>query len=146
MDRQDHRLLVDSQAIFVHQEHQHQATTLVRRGLTGVSSLEVVVQVRIPGVDPVDATLVGVLDEGDVLTETAVEDDHARGLEEDTLVFVTIVVGVDVLFRFGEVLHVAGPANASKGGVLQEEATLGFVVEDLGIHQLPHLTLVLFSI
>ena len=105
MDRQDQRLLVHGHTVCVHKEHQHQTTTLVRRRLTRVSSLKVVIKERVPGVDPIDATLFRVFDEGDVLSETTVEDHHTRGFKEDALVFVTIVIGVDVIFRFGEHLR-----------------------------------------
>lgn len=146
MDREDQRLLVDSHTVCVDEEDEDKTTTLVWAGLTGVDRLPVIVQIGIPGIKTFDAALIGVLNKGYIFTETTVEDNHARRLKEDAFVFVAVVVGVDVLFRLGELLDVTGPADTSKCSVLKEEATLCFVIENLGINQIPHFTLILFCV
>jgi hypothetical protein len=146
VDREDQRLLVDSHTVFVDEEDQDKTTTLVGARLTRVSRFPIVVEIGIPGVKTFDAAFVGVLDEGYIFTETTMKDNHTRCLKEDTFVFVAIVVGVDVLFRLGKLLDVTGPADTSKCSVLKEETTLRFVIENLGINQIPHFTLILFCV
>lgn len=146
MNRKDQRLLVLSNAIFVHKEHQNKTTALVRRRLSRVCSFKVVVEEGVPGVNPVNATLLTILNKGDGLCETTVNDQHSRCLEEDTVILVSVVVRVSVHFRLGEVLDITGPANTGQGSVLKEEARLALVVQQLAIDQLAHFTLVFFCV
>ena len=146
MDREDQRFLVLGNTICVHKEHQDQTTTLVGRRLSRVCSLEVVVEEGVPGVNPVDATLLTILNKGDGLRKTAVDDDHSRRLEEDAVVLVPVVVRVGVHLRFGEVLDVPGPANAGQSSIFQEETRLALIVQQLAVDQLAHFSLVLFSV
>ena len=95
----------------IHQENKDQTAALVRIGLTGVSFFPVVVQIRIPGVDPFDATFIRVLNEGDILPEATVQNNHAWRLKKDAFVLVTVVVGVNVLLRIRKLLDVTGPTD-----------------------------------
>lgn len=146
MHRKDQWLLMLSNAIFVHEEHQNKTTALVRGRLSRVCSLEVVVEEGIPGVNPVNATFLTILNKGDGLCETAVDDQHSRCLEEDTVVLVSVVVRMGVHFRLGEVLDITGPANTGQSSVLKEETRLALVVQQLAIDQLAHFTLVFFCV
>ena len=146
VDRQNQGLLVLGDAVLVHQEHEDQATALVRARLARVLLFPLVIEVGITGVLAFDAALVGVFNEGDVLAEASVEDHHARRLEEDALVLVAIVVRVDVLLGFREHIGVTGPTDKCLCVVLQVVTTLGFVVVDLGHHQIAHFALILVGV
>lgn len=118
MDGEKQRLLVDRGALVIHQEHQNQATTLVGARLAGVGGFPIVVQVRVTGIDTFNATLIRILDKGDILAEATVQDHHPGCFEEDALVGITIVVGVIVLFSIGEHIDSSRPADTSQHCIL----------------------------
>jgi len=74
------------------------------------------------------------------------QDDHARGLKEDTLIGVTIVVGVLIFLGIGEHVGSTGPADTCKHCVLQEKPWLGLVIEDLTVAEITKHSLVLLSV
>ena len=74
------------------------------------------------------------------------EDHHAGRLEKDALVGVTVVVGVLVLFGVGEHVSSSRPADTGQHRVLEEQTTLGLVVQDLTVAEVTQDTLVLLSV
>jgi hypothetical protein len=53
---------------------------------------------------------------------------------------------VDILFSFRELIRRSSPADASKCSIFEKKAALSFVIKDLGINQITHFSLILFSI
>ena len=146
VDREEQRFLVNRSALVANKEDKDKATPLVRRGLARILLLPIIVKVRIARIDPLDTTLLRVLDEGDILSETAVQHNHARSLEEDSFVAIAVVVGVVVLLSIRELIGSTVPANTGKHRILQEQTALGLVVEDLAVAEVTQDTLVLLSV
>ena len=53
---------------------------------------------------------------------------HAWSLKEDARSLFTCIVRVHVLFSLGKGFYITSPADASEGGILQKQTTLGFVI------------------
>jgi hypothetical protein len=130
----------------VDQEDQDKPTPLEGGRLTRILLLPVVVEVGIAGVDALDTALLRVLDEGDILSETAVQHNHPRSLEEDSFVAVTVVVGVIVLLGIRELIGGTIPPNTGEHRILEEQTALGLVVKDLAVAEVTQDTLVLLSV
>ena len=133
-------------ALCINKEDQNKTTTLIRRRLVGILLLPIVIKERITGIDSINATLLRVLDKGDIFPETAVQHYHARSLKEDSFVAVTVVIGVLVLFCIRELIRSTSPPNTGKHCVLQKETALALIIQDLAVAEVTQDTLVLLSI